>query len=47
MGKVTDDMHAAIRAEGASRICLPGEMQTPPLDWPNGNRDLLAELLRL
>jgi hypothetical protein len=31
---------------GISRIARAGEMQTPPLDWPNGRRDLLAELLR-
>jgi hypothetical protein len=36
----------ALISEGVSRICRAGGMQTPPLDWPNGNRNLLAELLR-
>ena len=31
-------------AEGVSRICRAGEMQTPPLDWHNGGVDL-RELL--
>jgi hypothetical protein len=35
----------ALMAEGVSRICTVGDMQMPPLDWPNGNRILLAELL--
>jgi acyl-CoA reductase LuxC len=30
-----------LRALGASRVCAPGELQTPPLDWP---RDGLAAL---
>jgi hypothetical protein len=46
-GQLTPEAEAKIRAEGVSRICQVGEMQMPPLDWPNGNRDLLAELLRL
>jgi hypothetical protein len=32
-------------AEGVSRICRAAEMQMPPLDWPNGNINLLAKLL--
>lgn len=36
-----------LKADGVSRICKPGEMQMPPLDWPNGNFDLLTELLEL
>jgi hypothetical protein len=36
----------AAMAAGANRFCKPGEMQTPPLDWPNGDIDLLAELLK-
>lgn len=43
-GEVTQAWRESLEYEGLSRICLPGEMQTPPLDWPNGNRDLLTEL---
>ncbi len=35
---------SSLLAAGMSRFCKPGEMQTPPLDWQNGGRDLLAEL---
>jgi hypothetical protein len=30
--------------ESISRICRAGEMQMPPLDWPNGRINLLAKL---
>ena len=43
-GELSDDLRAAIEAEGVSRICRAGEMQTPPLDWHNGGVDL-RELL--
>lgn len=43
-GEITPALREALAREGVSRICKPGEMQTPPLDWPNGNRDLLVEL---
>jgi hypothetical protein len=46
-GDVTRELRAALEAEGVSRICKPGEMQTPPLDWPNGGFDLLEALLSL
>lgn len=29
-----------LEAEGVSRICPAGQMQTPPLDWKNGGVDL-------
>ncbi len=45
-GEVSGDLREALEREGVSRLCRPGEMQTPPLDWPNGGIDLLAELLR-
>ena len=41
-GQVSESLRAAILAEGVSRICSAGYMQAPPLDWPNGNRDLPA-----
>jgi hypothetical protein len=31
---------------GASRICEPGSMQTPPLDWPHDNQPILLPLVR-
>ena len=31
-------------AMAVNRVCKPGQMQTPPLDWPNGGFDLLAAL---
>ena len=43
-GTLRPDEEATLWAEGVSRICGPGEMQSPPLDWPNGGRDLLREL---
>ena len=46
-GELPPEWEAVLRDAGVSRICKPGEMQTPPLDWRNGNRDLLAELLRV
>lgn len=39
-GELSDDLKATIEAEGVSRICRAGEMQTPPLDWRNGGVDL-------
>jgi hypothetical protein len=44
-GTLRPDVEEAIRAEGVSRVCKPSEMQAPPLDWPNGGRDLLRCLL--
>ncbi|MGC4044447.1 MAG: acyl-CoA reductase [Armatimonas sp.] len=32
---------------GISRVCRPGEMQTPPLDWKNGGVDLEAWIANL
>jgi len=32
---------------GASRVCRPGTMQGPPLDWPHDGLPVLAPLLRL
>jgi hypothetical protein len=44
-GEIGGAVRSALLSEGASRICAAGEMQTPPLDWPNGNHDLLRDLL--
>ncbi|WP_395088728.1 acyl-CoA reductase [Armatimonas sp.] len=40
-----DWWNQALKAEGVSRVCRAGEMQTPPLDWRNGGVDLRAWLL--
>jgi hypothetical protein len=37
---------AACAGLGASRVCAPGAMQAPPLDWPRGGRGVLAPLAR-
>ena len=34
-------------ALGATRICRPGRMQAPPLDWPHDGQSLLAPLVRV
>ncbi|MFP6640472.1 MAG: acyl-CoA reductase, partial [Myxococcota bacterium] len=31
---------------GACRVCAPGRLQAPPLDWPHDGRALLAPLTR-
>lgn len=46
-GEVSPELRAAIEAEGVSRICKAGEMQTPPLDWRNGGVDLEAWIAKL
>jgi hypothetical protein len=46
-GILSPEIETVLRSAGVSRICPAGEMQTPPLNWPNGNRDLSAELRRL
>jgi hypothetical protein len=34
-------------AAGASRVCTPGQMQAPPLDWPHDGQPVLLPLVRL
>ncbi len=34
-----------VRALGASRICAPGQLQAPPLDWPRDGHRVLASLV--
>lgn len=43
-GHPPPEWEAVLRDAGVSRFCKPGEMQMPPLDWQNGNRDLLEDL---
>ncbi|MCX6365659.1 MAG: hypothetical protein NTX57_02990 [Armatimonadetes bacterium] len=45
-GELSKELRVAIEAEGVSRICRAGEMQTPPLDWRNGGVDLQAWLAK-
>jgi hypothetical protein len=35
--------HALVR-RGASRVCAPGALQTPPLDWRHEGRGVLTPL---
>jgi hypothetical protein len=46
-GTLPEDVRSALAADGVSRFCPAGEMQTPPLDWPNGKIDLFAALREL
>lgn len=39
-------LDAALRKMGASRVCAPGELQSPPLDWPRDGLPWLASLAR-
>jgi hypothetical protein len=36
----------ALAELGASRVCAPGSLQSPPLDWRHGGRGVLAPLAR-
>jgi len=40
-GRAESQVAVGLRLLGASRVCAPGELQSPPLDWP---RDGLAPL---
>jgi hypothetical protein len=41
------DLEAALWRFGATRICPPGHMQAPPVDWPHDGRPILAPLARI
>jgi len=45
-GPRTGGLARALGELGASRVCRPGEMQTPPLDWPRDGLGVLASLAR-
>ncbi|MGH0028424.1 MAG: acyl-CoA reductase [Myxococcota bacterium] len=36
----------ALLRRGASRVCAPGELQAPPLDWRNDGHGVVASLVR-
>jgi hypothetical protein len=45
-GAGTQAVARALAALGASRVCAPGELQTPPLAWPREGRPVLRSLAR-
>jgi hypothetical protein len=46
-GESQPELVRALRAAGASRICPPGRLQAPPLDWRREGRGVLTPLLRV
>lgn len=42
---VRDTLAQRLLTLGASRVCAPGELQTPPIDWPRDNQPLLRGLV--
>jgi hypothetical protein len=45
-GGAQSEVEAELRAIGATRVCVPGELQSPPLDWPRDGLPALASLVR-
>jgi hypothetical protein len=45
-GAETDGLARALADLGASRICAPGSLQSPPLAWRHDNRGVLLPLAR-
>ena len=46
-GAQTDDLARGLLGLGASRVCAPGQLQAPPLGWPQDGQGVLAPLARL
>ncbi len=46
-GPETDAAAEELLALGASRVCAPGRLQAPPLDWHRDGQPLLLPLVRL
>lgn len=46
-GQTTDALAARCAALGASRVCAPGTLQTPPLDWHHDGQPLLLPWARI
>jgi hypothetical protein len=42
-----DELRARVSRLGASRICPPGRLQAPSIDWPHDGRPILAPLARI
>ncbi|RIL03509.1 MAG: hypothetical protein DCC71_14950, partial [Proteobacteria bacterium] len=45
-GPATPALAGALANLGASRVCAPGALQAPPLDWPRDGRPVLLPLAR-
>ncbi len=45
-GEGTAELARSLANLGASRICAPGSLQSPPLDWRHAGRGVLAPLAR-
>ena len=45
-GTASDALALALAQRGASRICAPGTLQAPPLDWRHEGRGVLTPLAR-
>jgi hypothetical protein len=45
-GAEANQLASALAELGASRVCAPGSLQSPPLDWRHGGRGVLAPLAR-
>ena len=45
-GEQTPAVCRALAALGASRICRPGTMQSPPIGWHHSGRGVLTSLAR-
>ncbi len=43
-GEYSEGLRRALEQSGASYICEPGRMQSPPLDWPHGGGSFLRSL---
>lgn len=46
LGDGATEAAEALVALGASRVCAPGRLQQPPLDWPHDGVEPLSSLLR-
>jgi hypothetical protein len=45
-GEASGELARSLGGLGASRICAPGALQSPPIDWCHGGRGVLAPLAR-
>ncbi|MBW2540570.1 MAG: hypothetical protein JRF15_00640 [Deltaproteobacteria bacterium] len=45
-GEQTPGLARTLASLGTSRVCAPGSMQSPPLDWRHAGRGVLAPLAR-
>ena len=45
-GETSAKIAAELTRLGASRVCAPGTLQTPPLEWPRDGRAVLLPFAR-